>query len=124
MSKNENKNKDKKAFGFRREYVIRQRYRFLIPDDYGEFPEGESQTVPGETYTISELLDRFRRGLASDAGHPQYDADDGQEDVLMDVTPWERPSDLIIAYSEVAESIKQQQQKQNETVSTGFSNPA
>ena len=38
-------------------------YDFIMSDDFKETPKGKSMTLPNESYTIKEILQKFTSGI-------------------------------------------------------------
>jgi len=61
-------------------------------------------TVPDESLTIRQILDRFQKGLPVDGGQPFYYETDVNHDAEDIIDPTQRPDyDIVDAHNDLAE---------------------
>ena len=61
-------------------------------------------TVPDESLTIRQILDRFQKGLPVDGGQPYYYETDVNHDAEDIIDPTQRPDyDIVDAHNDLAE---------------------
>lgn len=61
--------------------VLRSQMSYIVQDKHFEHPKGASVTVPDESFTISQILQRSQQGLNLDLMHQgEYTLDDNSED--------------------------------------------
>lgn len=100
-------------------------YALHVEQGFVEFNDEPSMTVPDQSYTIRDLIDRFTRGIAPPVGQDGlYSEEDELEDFYVD--PWRHITDLSdITEMEMdlaarkAELIRAQEQKASDAKPTG-----
>ena len=66
---------------------FRTQYNFALTDPGIEHPTGESLTIPGQSYTVRELLEKFTTGIPLDLFRQGvYDQDEEPDIELSDPT--------------------------------------
>lgn len=94
--------------------VLRSQASYIVQDKHFEHPKGASVTVPDESFTIAQILQRSQQGLASDLMHQgEYTLDDQSENFdaydiekLKQLDPYDRE---MLARHLAAENAKHKQ---------------
>lgn len=94
---------------------------FKLPKGYGEKPIGVSETVPDESLTVRQILDRYSRGLPTGSRQPTFDSEatldseDLEKIKTMDLYEQEEYRTALANRAlDLEKHIKQQQQSQAE----------
>jgi len=99
--------------------MIRTSMTFRLNENDVEHPYGVSQTVPDQSYTLLELLDRHQRGLPIRVSNPLYSDDDLPNIKAMDLVDiQEMREDLAYNTKQLQKKLKQKQLDQQEQLKT------
>lgn len=96
--------------------IIQTSQNYEYTDHAGEKLSGNSMTIPDESYTIREILEKFTMGYDIPRKHPQYSNTDDFDDVDPTAAPDFDLADVTMERARILEEIEERRARKQKVV--------